>query len=154
MIRCLSLFLVILKIIYEKRFLCCKLWEKSNDIFWKILGFNIFLFLVYKKYGREFLNSRPYFKCIYMNILGLVLNVEFLLKPVNTSSGIYQFLFPGEEGMAFRTNFYADIVFCGTGRDFVSAHTFYDSFLVFGMDSVFHFLFPPKDSIAHIRYPF
>ena len=48
LIRCLLFFLVILKIIYKKRFLCCRLWEKSNDIFWKILGFDIFLFFHHK----------------------------------------------------------------------------------------------------------
>lgn len=77
--------------------------------------------------------------CLF--VIKSVFDVEFFLESVNASAGVNQFLLTCKERMAFGTDFNADVVFCGAGRDFVAAYAFDDSFFVFRMYSVFHRVF-------------
>jgi hypothetical protein len=65
-------------------------------------------------------------------------NIIPLSEFFNPSAGIYQFLFSCKERMALGTNFYVDVLFGRTGHKFFSASATNRSFLVIGMDSLFH----------------
>ena len=67
-----------------------------------------------------------------------LVEVETLLEAVNTSAGIDKLLFTGEERMALGANFNADILGCGTGGYLVTARAADSSFLVLGMQILFH----------------
>lgn len=68
----------------------------------------------------------------------LVLQAETLLKPVYTSASIHKLLLPGEERMAFGTNFHADILLGGTGVDHIPASAGNGCILILGMEILLH----------------
>ena len=72
-------------------------------------------------------------------VLGLLIQVEALLKAINTSAGVYQLLLTGEERMALGADFNADVFLCGTGLNHIATSAFDGCGLVFWMNSFFHF---------------
>ena len=62
-----------------------------------------------------------------------------LLEFVDASAGIDELLLAGIERMALRADFNAQIIFGGTGMDFVSAGALYYDVFIRGMDSFLHF---------------
>lgn len=64
-------------------------------------------------------------------------------EPFDTAGGIYQFLFSGKKRMAFGTNFYADILLCGSHMKCVAADALNGGIVIIRMDVGFHFSFNP-----------
>jgi hypothetical protein len=64
----------------------------------------------------------------------------FLLKPLDPSSGIQKFLFPGEVGMAVGTNFYTNLLLGTLRLKSRSAGTFDHRIKHFGVNILFHLL--------------
>ena len=69
---------------------------------------------------------------------GLLLQAESLVETVNTSTGIYQLLFAGIEGMALRADFNLNVLLRGTGREDVATGTADRGLFVLGMDTFLH----------------
>ena len=64
----------------------------------------------------------------------------FLLKPLNPSSGIQKFLFPGEEGMAVGADLHMDLLLSTLRLKRCSAGTFDHRIKNFRMNILFHLL--------------
>ena len=75
-------------------------------------------------------------------VLGLLIQVEALLKAINTSAGVYQLLLTGEERMALRANVNDDVFLGGASLDDVAAGTTNGRLLIIGMDSLLHAVSP------------
>ena len=67
-----------------------------------------------------------------------LVDVEALLKAVNTAAAVNQLLLAGVERVAFRANFHTDALLCGSSLDCVSTCTGDCGSLVFGMDAFSH----------------
>ena len=61
-----------------------------------------------------------------------------LVKAVNATGSVNQFLFARKERMTFRTNFDVQIFSCRTGLEFISARTGDRNFVIIWMNSLFH----------------
>ena len=70
--------------------------------------------------------------------INLFTQTETLVETINTAAGIVQLLLAGEEGMALGTNFHADILLGGTGRENVATSAANRSLFVVGMDAFSH----------------
>ena len=69
---------------------------------------------------------------------GRCLHPVFLFKPINPSADIDKPLYPGIEGMAFRTNFHFDVFSCACCWDNFSASTCHRGLFVFRVNFFFH----------------
>jgi hypothetical protein len=65
----------------------------------------------------------------------------FFAETLDTTCGVYEFLFAGEKRMAFRTDFHADIRFRGTDLKHISTRAFYGCYGILRMNIRFHVLF-------------
>ena len=72
------------------------------------------------------------------NLFLFVLQIETLLKSVNPSAGINQFLFSSEERMALGANFNTDILLCRTGMNHIAACAGNGCLFIIWMDVFFH----------------
>jgi hypothetical protein len=71
----------------------------------------------------------------------LIISLKFFVfftEPLNSARRIYQFLFPGKEGMALGTNFDFDVLLGGPCLKGCPAGAFDGGFLVLGMNVLFH----------------
>src|SRR5271169_3368780 len=69
---------------------------------------------------------------------GLILGI-LAAEALHASSGIHQLLLAGEERMAGRADFYADIAFVGRPRDKrIAARAMHTHFVISGMNGCFH----------------
>ncbi len=75
-------------------------------------------------------------------VLGLLIQVEALLKAINTSAGVYQLLLTGEERMALRANVDNDVLLRGARFDDVAASATNGRLVILGMDSLLHVVSP------------
>ena len=63
----------------------------------------------------------------------------FAAEALNPSGSVHQFLLAGEERMAARADFYADVALVSRpGRKRVAAGTVHTNFAIRGMNSCFH----------------
>ena len=66
------------------------------------------------------------------------LHTKPLLETVHAAAGIDELLFSGEERMAFRADFHADIALGGRGLDHFAAGAGDSRLLILGMNILFH----------------
>ena len=71
-----------------------------------------------------------------------LVEIELLLELINTTACINKLLFAGEERMAFRANINLNVVLNRLGNIFCAASTLNNGGLVFGMETLLHFLYP------------
>lgn len=64
--------------------------------------------------------------------------IELFLEFVNTSAGVNEFLFTGEERVAFRAYINLNIIFCRFSCENLATGTFYCCFFKIGMYSCLH----------------
>lgn len=72
----------------------------------------------------------------------LLVQIETLLKAINTSAGIYQLLLTGEERVTLRTNVNYDILLSRASLDDIAASATNGRLLIIGMDSLLHVVSP------------
>ena len=70
--------------------------------------------------------------------LRLAVDVETLVESVNTSAGIYQFLFTCEKRMTFRTNIQTDVLLSRAGFKLCTTCTFNGYLFILRMNTFFH----------------
>ncbi len=69
----------------------------------------------------------------------LFIQIVAFLEPLDSTSGIHQFSFTGEEGMSFAAQLNVQCLLGGTGSESVAAGTDYLGIRIkFGMNFVFH----------------
>ena len=68
----------------------------------------------------------------------VLLQVESLIEPINTSTGVNQLLLAGIERVALGADFNADLLLGGTGRKDVATGAANGSLFVLGMDTFLH----------------
>lgn len=68
----------------------------------------------------------------------LTVETETLLETVNTSTGIYDLLLAGEEGMTLGADFNADVLSGRTSLNDIAASASYGSCFILGMQILFH----------------
>src|SRR5580692_11877130 len=77
-------------------------------------------------------------RCLNLGGRGRVLGV-FATEALNPSGGIHKLLLAGEERMAGRANFYADVaLMSGAGNKGIAARAMHSNFVVSGMNGCFH----------------
>jgi hypothetical protein len=62
----------------------------------------------------------------------------FLHETFNATFGVHKLLLARKERVAVRTNFYANVLFGGTGGELVATGTLNRGHGIFGMDAGFH----------------
>ncbi len=75
-------------------------------------------------------------------VLILLVQIETLLKAINTSAGIYQLLLTGEERVTLRANVNYDILLGRASFDDIAASATNGRLLIVGMDSLLHVVSP------------
>ncbi len=75
-------------------------------------------------------------------VLILLVQIETLLKAINTSAGIYQLLLTGEERVTLRANVNYDILLGRASLDDIAASATNGRLLIVGMDSLLHVVSP------------
>ena len=73
-----------------------------------------------------------------MRALSRLLQIESLVEPINTSTGVNQLLLAGVERVALGADFNSDVLLGGTGRKDVATGTANRGLVVFGMESFLH----------------
>ena len=81
--------------------------------------------------------KNPYHACGTDFVL---LQIETLVEPINTSTGVNQLLLAGIEGVALGADFNSDVALGRTGSKSVTASATNSSLFVIGMDTFLHFV--------------
>ena len=84
--------------------------------------------------------------CLSGKLLSLtaksLFEAELFIEPLNTSTGIYQLLLAGIEGMALGAHLDPDVFLGGTGFDDLTADAANGGLFVLGMDAFFQLSSP------------
>jgi len=88
--------------------------------------------------SKEIDRERPYGKGEIESILLLTLLTIFLLKPLDPSSGIQEFLSPSEERMTVGTDLYMDLLLGALRFEACSTGAFDHGIINFGMNLLLH----------------
>ena len=73
-----------------------------------------------------------------MRALSRLLQIESLVEPINTSTGVNQLLLAGVERVALGADFNSDVLLGGTGRKDVATGTANGGLFVLGVDTFSH----------------
>ena len=88
-----------------------------------------------------------------MRALSRLLQIESLVEPINTSTGVNQLLLAGIERVALGADFNTDLLLGGAGGEGVAASATDGGLLVLRMDAFFHVVHLFLISLKGHKYP-
>jgi len=96
---------------------------------------------------------RCLFRCFLFGLRFYFFAFVLFLESFHAAGGIHNLLLTSYKGMAVGANFNLNILFGGSGRNYITAYASYGCFFIFGMNAFFHVsTSPPSISSAAIHF--